>query len=178
MPTRKISRSDAVDRFLSTTATLLCSQTPSKLTLADIAGQAGLGQHYIHRFFGTRIDLLIEVADLLATRASEALRKDIPQNTQTFAQLLERCRSLCALRIHLLQYLASEKVPTARFQDGNREMYTAIAEFFRHSGVPSGRAVSNGVVVLAFIHAEISLLPTFDLDMGELEDLISLLMVA
>ena len=178
LPTEKISRADAVDRFLSSTATLLCSQTPSKLTLADIAGQAGLGQHYIHRFFGTRLDLLIEVSELLATRASKVLLGEIPQKTLSFDQFLERCRSVCSLRIQLTQYLSAQGVPETRFQEGNREIYSAISEFFQCSGVPPTRAVSNAIVLLAFIHAEVSLLPTLGLNIEEIEDLISLLMVA
>lgn len=176
--TEKISRADAVDRFLSATAGLLCSKTPKELTLGEIASAAGVGQHYIHRFFGSRIDLLIEVSDFLASQASEALQADISQNTLSFDQLLDRCRSGCTLRIHLLQYLANERVPVARFQEGNREIYTVIAGFFNPSHTPSGRALSNGIVILAFIHAEISLLPTLGLNMEELDDLISLLRVA
>lgn len=175
--TEKISRADAVDRFLSTTAGLLCSKTPKELTLGEIASAAGLRQHYIHRFFGSRNDLLIEVSDFLASQASEALQADISQNTLSFDQLLDRCRSVCTLRIHLLQYLASERVPVARFQEGNREIYRAISEFFQYSGVPPTRAVSNAIVLLAFIHAEVSLLPTLGLNMEELDDLISLLRV-
>ena len=176
--TEKISRADAVDRFLSATASLLRSKSPKELTLADIAGEAGLGQHYIHRFFGSRIDLLIEVSELLATRASKVLLEEIPQKTLSFDQFLERCRSVCTLRIHLLQYLASERVPVTRFQEGNREIYTSIAGFFDPSHSPSARALSNGIVIFAFVHAEISLLPTLGLNMEELDDLISLLRVA
>jgi hypothetical protein len=118
------------------------------------------------------------VSDFLASQASEALQAEISQNTLSFDQLLDRCRSVCTLRIHLLQYLASERVPVARFQEGNREIYTAIAKFFNHSKIPSGRALSNGIVIFAFIHAEISLLPTLGLNMEELDDLISLLRAA
>ena len=175
--TEKISRADAVDRFLSATAGLLCSKSPKELTLGEIAGAAGLGQHYIHRFFGSRIDLLIEVSDFLASQASEALQTDISQNTLSFDQLLDRCRSVCTLRIHLLQYLASERVPVLRFQEGNREIYTSIAGFFGPSHSPSARALSNGIVIFAFVHAEISLLHTLGLNMEELDDLISLLRV-
>ena len=178
LPAEKISRADAVERFLSTTAALLCSKTPEELTLGEITSASGLGQHYIHRFFGTRIDLLIEVAELLATRASKVLLEEIPQKTLSFDQFLERCRSICSLRIQLTQYLSAQGVPEARFQEGNREIYSAISKFFQYSGVPPTRAVSNAIVLLAFIHAEVSLLPTLGLDMGELEDLISLLMVA
>jgi hypothetical protein len=71
--------------------------------------------------------------------------------------------------------LTSEKVSESRFQEGNREIYTWIAQFFSKSGVPPARALSNGVVVLAFIHAEISLLPTLDLQSEELADLFALL---
>ena len=176
--TEKISRADAVDRFLSATAGLLRSKTPNELTLGEIAGAAGLGQHYIHRFFGSRIDLFIEVSDFLASQASEALQTDISQNTLSFDPLLARCRSVCTLRIQLLQYLAGERVPVTRFQEGNREIYTSIARFFDPSHSPSGRALSNGIVIFAFIHAEISLLPTLGLNMEELDDLISLLRVA
>ncbi len=118
------------------------------------------------------------MSDFLASQASEALQAEISQNTLSFDQLLDRCRSVCTLRIHLLQYLASERVPVARFQEGNREIYTAIAKFFNHSKIPSGRALSNGIVIFAFIHAEISLLPTLGLNMEELDDLISLLRAA
>ena len=143
--------------------------------MADIAGEADVSQHYIYRFFGTRLDLLVEVSDVLATQASEALRKDISENTLNFDQLVERCRSACSLRIGLLQYLASEKVAESRFQEGNREIYTCISQFFNNSGAPPARALSYGVVVLAFIHAEISLLPTLDLQLEELADLFALL---
>lgn len=68
-------------------------------------------------------------------------------------------------------------MPVARFQEGNREIYSAISEFFQYSGVPPTRAVSNAVVLLAFIHAEVSLLPTLGLNMEELDDLISLFRV-
>jgi AcrR family transcriptional regulator len=174
LPTEKISRVDAVERFLNATTILLCSKTPSELTLNDIAGQAELGQHYIYRFFGTRFDLLIEVSDLLAAQAGKSLQHKISDNELDFAQLLELCRSVCARRILLLDYLAAQGVRAARFQEGNRLIYTGISQFFRNSGVPTARALSNGVVVLALIHAEISLLPTLDLQTEELSDLISL----
>ena len=172
---KKISRDDAVERFLGATATLLCSKTPAELTLADIAGQADVSQHYIYRFFGTRLDLLIEVSDLLASRAREALQREISSKEFHFTQLVELCRSLCAQRIHLLQYLAIQGVPESRFQDGNRKIYTCISQYFKNTGVLPARALSNGVVLLAFIHAEISLLPTFDLQLEELADLFALL---
>lgn len=175
LPTRKISRSVAVERLLSATAVLLSSKTPAEITLADIAGEAEIEKHYIYRFFGTRLDLLVEVSEVLATQAAEALRKDISGNTLNFDQLVERCRSVCSLRIHLLQYLASEKVAESRFQEGNREIYTCISQFFNNLGVPPARALSYGVVVLVYIHAEISLLPTLDLQLGELADLFALL---
>ena len=143
--------------------------------MADIAREADVSQHYIYRFFGTRLDLLVEVSDVLATQASEALRKEISESPLNFGQLVERCRSACSLRIHLLQYLASEMVAESRFQEGNREIYTCISQFFNNSEAPPARALSYCVVVLAFIHAEISLLPTLDLQLEELADLFALL---
>jgi len=41
---------------------LLRTKTPAELTLADIADQADVNQHYIYRFFGTRLDLYIEAS--------------------------------------------------------------------------------------------------------------------
>ena len=174
LPSERISRVDAVERFLDATAALVCSQSPADVTLADIACRAELGPHYIYRFFGTRLDLLIEVSDLLAAQAGKSLQHKISDNELDFAQLLELCRSVCARRILLLDYLAAQGVRAARFQEGNRLIYTGISQFFRNSGVPTARALSNGVVVLALIHAEISLLPTLDLQTEELSDLISL----
>ena len=142
--------------------------------MADIAGQADVSQHYIYRFFGTRLDLLIEVSDVLACQAGELLQYKISDNDLDFAQLLEFCRSVCFHRIQLLQHLTAQGVPATRFQKGNRLIFTGISQFFKNSGVPIARALSNGAVTLALVHAEISLLPTFDLEKEELNDLISL----
>ena len=152
----------------------MCSKSPADVTLADIACRAGLGPHYVYRFFGTRLDLLIEVSDVLAAQAGDLLQHKISETELDFAQLLEFCRSDCFHRIQLLQYLTAQGVPGARFQEGNRLIYTGISQFFINSGVAPARALSNGAVTLALVHAEISLLPTFDLEKEELNDLISL----
>jgi AcrR family transcriptional regulator len=174
LPSERISRGDAVERFLDATAALVCSQSPADVTLADIACRAELGPYYIYRFFGTRLDLLIEVSDVLAAQAGELLQYKISDNDLDFAQLLEFCRSVCFHRIQLLQHLTAQGVPATRFQKGNRLIFTGISQFFKNSGVPIARALSNGAVTLALVHAEISLLPTFDLEKEELNDLISL----
>ncbi len=170
MPNNKVSRAVAVERFLAATVELLASRPAPALTLSEIAEAAGLKQHHAHRFFGTRLDLLTEVSDYLAATVAataDRLRTTSPMSSR---QIIETCRPDIIRRVRLNEYLESRGVTTTRCRDGSRHILDALERLFVAESMSLKTGRGRAIAVLALIHADLTLLPTFGLSPGEASD--------
>lgn len=127
--THRVSRDEAIARFLETTITLLDTRTFSEITVEEIAKSVGLNHGYVFRYFGTRLDLLVAVTDELADRALLAVRAEMDRRVSDGVVAPPGDLSLVALgrpftmkRTFLVQYLVSCGVPAERFGPKAREM--------------------------------------------------------
>jgi AcrR family transcriptional regulator len=73
----RVSRDQAIAKYLEGTITLLDTRTVSDITVQEIATAVGLNHGYVFRYFGTRLDLLVAVTDELADRALLAVRTEM-----------------------------------------------------------------------------------------------------
>lgn len=170
MPTNKVSRAVAVERFLAATVELLASRPAAALTLSEIAESAGLKQHHAHRFFGTRLDLLTEVSDYLATTVATTADRLCTTSPMSSRQIIEMCRPDIVCRIQLNEYLESRGVSPARCKEGSRHILEALERLFVAESMSRTIGRSRAIAVLALIHADLTLLPTFGLCPGEASD--------
>ena len=167
----RVSREIAVARFLNATVTLLASKPASELALSDIAETAGLSHRYVYRFFGTRLDLLVEVSDLLAVAITDSIQASLSHQRLRPEMVTDACRQPGDTRVHLVSYLISQGVDVKRFHAGSQQIRESMSDAFQQCGMSPEQARANTIKVLAFYYAEIFLLPTMALHENDIEDL-------
>ena len=167
----RVSREVAVAQFLNATVGLLASKPVSELALSDIADSAGLSHRYVYRFFGTRLDLLVEVSDLLAVAIADNIRASLSHQRLRPEVVTDAYRKPGNTRVHLVSYLIAQGIDVKRFRGGSQQIKDAMSDAFQQCGMTPERARANTIKVLAFYYAEIFWLPTMGLHQNDIKDL-------
>lgn len=119
----RISRESGAELLL-TSAISLAQNTPiSKITVRDIASNAGLQTMHLKRYFGSRNELLVAVCNrMMETIVEDIFDKPLPQ---IFPYLQNS--SAVELRLRIVSHLIAEGVETKVFSN-DKAMYLRIAE--------------------------------------------------
>lgn len=180
-PKPRVSRTEAVQRFLNATIALLDEKPIVDISLQEISERAGLNHGYVYRYFGTRLDLFTAVTDELAHLSLEAARQEIHQrheSTTGFGPIdlaaLSPSWSLALSRIRVVQYLVSCGVDASRFAEKSRVFITQIEEQLRDSGITERLARTLAVRAGVLFWAQASLLDLLGITAGEQQDVLTL----
>lgn len=119
----RISRESGAELLL-TSAISLAQTTPiSKITVRDIASNAGLQTMHLKRYFGSRNELLVAVCNrMMETIVEDIFDKPLPQ---IFPYLQNS--SAVELRLRIVSHLIAEGVESKVFSN-DKAMYLRIAE--------------------------------------------------
>ncbi len=160
----RVSREDAIARFLETTIQLLDTKPVAELTVQFIADAVGLNHGYVFRYFGTRLDLLCDVTDELANRALLAVRNEMDRRVQENVivppgdlTLLMLGRPFTLKRQFLLQYLTANGVSPERFGPKGREMIQTSVDTLERQGMSPRMARAQAIKVSVMLWAQVSL---------------------
>ena len=160
----RVSRADAIVKFLDATIDLLDTRTVSEITVQEIATAVGLNHGYVFRYFGTRLDLLVAVTDELADRALLAVRTEMERRLTEDAVRQPGDLSLIALgrpftmkRTFLVQYLVSCGIPAERFGPKAREMIQTSVDTLLQQGLSLRMAQAQAIKVSVMLWAQVAL---------------------
>ena len=174
----RVSRAEAIAKFLDATIELLDTRTVSEITVQEIATAVGLNHGYVFRYFGTRLDLLVAVTDELADRALLAVRTEIEKRRTEDAVRPPGDLSLIALgrpftmkRTFLVQYLVSCGVPAERFGPKAREMIQTSVDTLLEQGLSLRMAQAQAIKVSVMLWAQVALAAQMGVSTDEATDL-------
>lgn len=174
----RVSRDEAIAKFLETTINLLETRTVSDITVQEIATAVGLNHGYVFRYFGTRLDLLVAVTDELADRALLAVRTEMERRVAEDVVTPLGDLSLVALgrpftmkRVFLVQYLVSCGVPAERFGSKAREMNQTTFDTLTQQGISPRMAQAQAIKISVMLWAQISLAAQMGVSSEEANDL-------
>ena len=119
----RISRESGAELLLASAITLAQSTPISKITVRDIASNAGLQTMHLKRYFGSRNELLVAVCNrMMETIVEDIFDKPLPQ---IFPYLQNS--SAVELRLRIVSHLIAEGVEPKVFSN-DKAMYLRIAE--------------------------------------------------
>ena len=174
----RVSRDQAIAKYLEGTITLLDTRTVSDITVQEIATAVGLNHGYVFRYFGTRLDLLVAVTDELADRALLAVRTEMERRIAEGVVTAPGDLSLIGLgrpftlkRTFLVQYLVSCGVPAERFGPKAREMIQTSVDTLLQLGLSQRMAIAQGIKVNVMLWAQVSLAAQMGVSSEEANDL-------
>jgi AcrR family transcriptional regulator len=174
----RVSRDQAIAKYLEGTIKLLDTRTVSDITVQEIATAVGLNHGYVFRYFGTRLDLLVAVTDELADRALLAVRTEMDRRVSEGIVIPPGDLSLIGLgrpftmkRAFLVQYLVSCGVPAERFGPKAREMIQTSVDTFVRQGLSPRMAQAQAIKVSVMLWAQVSLAAQMGVTSEEANDL-------
>ena len=156
----RVSRADAVQRFLDATISLIDQKPITDISVQEIADTAGLNHGYVFRYFGTRIDLLMAVTEELARRAkavtlAEAQKREVESSkiARMDLTLLATGQEFRQKRMRVVMYLISCGVDAKIFGPETRLVSMQMADELQKLGISrrtaEALALRSGVLVFA-----------------------------
>ena len=156
----RVSRAEAVQRFLAAAISLLDQKPIPDISIQEIADTAGLNHGYVFRYFGTRIDLLIAVTEELAQRAkavtlAEAQKREVESSkvARMDLTLLATGQEFRQKRMRVVMYLISCGVDARIFGPETRLVSMQMADELQKLGISrrtaEALALRSGVLVFA-----------------------------
>lgn len=119
----RISRESGAELLLASAIALAQTTPISKITVRDIASNAGLQTMHLKRYFGSRNELLVAVCNrMMETIVEDIFNKPLPQ---IFPYLQNS--SAVELRLRIVSHLIAEGVEPKVFSN-DKAMYLRIAE--------------------------------------------------
>jgi len=119
----RISRESGAELLLVSAISLAQTTPISKITVRDIASNAGLQTMHLKRYFGSRNELLVAVCNrMMETIVDDIFDKPLPQ---IFPYLQNS--SAVKLRLRIVSHLIAEGVEPKVFSN-DKAMYMRIAE--------------------------------------------------
>ena len=119
----RISRESGAELLLASAISLAQTTPISKVTVRDLASNAGLQTMHLKRYFGSRNELLVAVCNrMMETIVEDIFDKPLPQ---IFPYLQNS--SAVELRLRIVSHLIAEGVEPKVFNN-DKAMYLRIAE--------------------------------------------------
>ena len=173
----RVSRAQAVERFLEATISLLSTKPFSDISVQEIADTAGLNHGYVFRYFGTRIDLLIAVTEELARRAkavtlAESQKREIESSkvARMDLTLLATGQQFRQMRMRVVMYLISCGVDAKIFGPETRLVSMQMADELQKLGISRRTAEALALRSSILIFASNFLSDAFGLTQQDIED--------
>jgi len=173
----RVSRAEAIQRFLDTTISLLSTKPITDITVQEISDSAGLNHGYVFRYFGTRLDLLEAVTIELAQRARAQVeaaaekRRKTPSKIVTMdLQLIAAGQELTQLRMRVVMYLISCGVDAKKFAHESKQNILLFADYCESLGMSRRMAEATAVRSSALIFTNNFMADAFGLTKQDVQD--------
>lgn len=173
----RVSRAEAIQRFLDTTISLLSTKPITDISIQEIADSVGLNHGYVFRYFGTRLDLFEAVTVEIAKRAREQIEAETVRRKQLSTDILTMDLSLIAvgqeltkLRMRVVMYLISCGVDAKRFGEGSKKNILLFADYCETLGMSRRMAEAMAVRSSALIFTNNFMSAAFGLTEQDVQD--------
>jgi AcrR family transcriptional regulator len=173
----RVSRQQAMQRFLDATIALLDVKPIPEISLQEIADATGLNHGYVFRYFGTRLDLFSAVTDELARLGVEAGFKEMERRRNKGEDprplnldVLGKARRYTVKRIQVIQYLVLSGVEPERFSEKSRELISKVEEQFQTMGMTPRMAQAQAVKASVLLWSQATLLDILGVTPEEASD--------
>jgi AcrR family transcriptional regulator len=173
----RVSRAEAIQRFLDTTISLLGVKPISDISIQEIADATGLNHGYVFRYFGTRLDLFEAVTIEIAKRARAQVeaaaekRKKTPSKIVTMdMQLIAAGQELTQLRMRVVMYLISCGVDAKKFAHESKLNILLFADYCESLGMSRRMAEATAVRSSALIFTNNFMSEAFGLTEQDVQD--------
>lgn len=161
----RVGREEARDRLIQSTIALLESGQMSDVLVDTITEHAGLasGHVLVHRYFGSRLDLLSEVAQTLAAQLVEGLNRDY----ETFQDVsitpvdylgsFARHTGVIRKRALVVNELALHGASPAPHSEDTRKILDSLQQIFELVEIPTRAARATALNLLTLVSVEVTL---------------------
>ena len=173
----RVSRAEAIQRFLDATILLLSTKPITDITVQEISDSTGLNHGYVFRYFGTRLDLLEAVTVELAQRARTQVeaaaekRRKTPSKIVTMdLQLIAAGQELTQLRMRVVMYLISCGVDAKKFAHESKQNILLFADYCESLGMSRRMAEATAVRSSALIFTNNFMADAFGLTKQDVQD--------
>ena len=178
-PAVRVGREEARERLIQSAIVLLESGQMDDLLVDAITEHAGLasGHVLVHRYFGSRLDLLSEVARTLAAQLVKGLRNDVETfqdvSVTAFDYLVSFARHIGVIRKRALviNELALHGASPAPHSEGTREILDSLQQIFELVGIPPRAARATALNMLTLVSVEATLSEWMGASAEERDDL-------
>ena len=173
----RVSRAEAIQRFLDTTISLLGAKPISDISIQEIADATGLNHGYVFRYFGTRLDLFEAVTVEIAKRARAQIEAETEKRKSKSDDFVSMDMSLVAvgqeltkLRMRVVMYLISCGVDANKFGYESKQNILLFAEYCESLGMSRRMAEAMAVRSRALIFTNNFMSAAFGLTEQDVQD--------
>lgn len=173
----RVSKAEAVERFLEATISLLSTKPISDISVQEIADTAGLNHGYVFRYFGTRLDLFEAVTVEIAKRARAQIAAEAEKRktkSDDFVpmdmSLVDVGQELTKLRMRVVMYLISCGVDANKFGYESKQNILLFAEYCESLGMSRRMAEAMAVRSSALIFTNNFMSGAFGLTEQDVQD--------
>ena len=174
---KRYSRSEATRMFIDAASKAMDKKPLPDITMQEIANKIGLNHGYVHRYFGTRLDLLAAVAEDLSQKIVEVVtaeqqrRAGVGESLGSLDNsLVELARPYFSKRGKIVQYLIICGVPQKRFAESTRLQIKLAADNLMALGVSERMATAQAIKLTALIWANGSYVDALGVTKAEAAD--------
>ena len=173
----RVSRAEAVQRFLDATILLLATRPISEISVQEISDTAGLNHGYVFRYFGTRLDLFEAVTIEIAKRARAQIEAEAEKRKTKSRDFVSMDLSLIAagqeltqLRMRVVMYLISCGVNAGKFGHESKLNILLFADYCESLGMSRRMAEALAVRSSALIFTNNFMSEAFGLTEQDVQD--------
>lgn len=173
----RVSRAEAIERFLDTTISLLGVKPISDISIQEIADATGLNHGYVFRYFGTRLDLFEAVTVEIAKRARAQIEVEAEKRKAKSGDFVSMDMSLIAagqeltkLRMRVVMYLISCGVDANKFGYESKQNILLFADYCETLGMSRRMAEAMAVRSSALIFTNNFMSAAFGLTEQDVQD--------
>ncbi|CAB4551335.1 unannotated protein [freshwater metagenome] len=174
---KRYSRAEATRMFIDAASKAMDKKPLPDITMQEIADKIGLNHGYVHRYFGTRLDLFAAVAEDLSQKivdvvtAEQQRRAGAGESPGSLDNsLVELARPYFSKRGKLVQYLIICGVPQKRFAESTRLQIQLAADNLMALGVSERMATAQAIKLTALIWANGSYVDALGVTKAEVAD--------
>lgn len=174
---KRYSRAEATRMFIDAASKAMESKPLPDITMQEIADGIGLNHGYVHRYFGTRLDLFAAVADDLSQKIVDVVNAEQQRRvSQDKAaanldnSLVELARPFFTKRGKIVQYLIICGVPQKRFAQSSRLQIQLAVDNLVAMGMSERMATAQAIKITALIWANGSYVEALGVTKSEAAD--------
>lgn len=174
---KRYSRAEATRMFLDAAIELIGVKPLPDITMQELADTVGLNHGYVHRYFGTRLDLFAAAADDLSRQIVEIVGAEQQRRIEANGtpgpldrSLLELARPFMEKRSGLVQYLVICGVPQERFAGSTRMQIQLAINNLVALGISERMATAQAIKLTSLLWAGSTISVAFGVTDAEIAD--------